>query len=111
LQELAKVGFWSVDLEDQSVFWSDEVFRIHELEPGDYRPSLKEGLDFYHPDDREKVAQEVERVTQNGGEFHFKLRIISAKENTVTVESFGLARKDKTGSVSRIIGVFRALAE
>lgn len=109
LQDLAKVGFWSVDIEEGSVFWSDEVFRIHGKDPATDAPELAEALAFYHPDDREKVAAEVARVTQDGGEFYFKQRIISHGDKTVPVECFGLGRKDVTGQVRRIIGVFRAL--
>jgi two-component system CheB/CheR fusion protein len=108
LQELARVGYWSVDVEEETVFWSEEVYRIHAKDPATYQPKLEDGLDFYHPDDREKAREEVSRVRKNGGEFHFKLRIVNAEGKTVPVESFGLARQDDTGQVRRIIGVFRA---
>ncbi len=109
LQELARVGYWSVDVEDETVFWSDEVYRIHAKDPDTYQPKLEDGLSFYHPDDREKARKAVSRVRKDGGEFHFKLRIVNADGKTVPVESFGLARQDDTGQVRRIIGVFRAL--
>ena len=54
LQQIAKVGFWSLDLEDESVFWSEEVYRIHGEDPKSYSPNFNEGLDYYHPDDRAK---------------------------------------------------------
>ena len=74
-------------------------------------PAYREALDFYHPDDRDKVRAAVERVLKTGGEFHFKHRIINDRGETVPVESFGLARQDAHGKVGRIIGVFRALDE
>ena len=109
LQKLAKIGFWSLDLEDNSVFWSDEVFRIHGKDPASYTPNLEEGVEFYHPDDRDTVRGEIERVREHGGEFQFKLRLVIAEDKTIDVESFGLARQDSSGEVRRIIGVFRAL--
>jgi two-component system CheB/CheR fusion protein len=109
LQNFAKVGYWSVDLEDGSVFWSREVYRIHGKNPEDFEPDLTSGIDFYHPDDREKVRKEVNRVRKNGGEFHFKLRIVTDKGKIVPIESFGMGRKGGNGKVERIIGVFRAL--
>ncbi len=111
LQELAHVGFWSLDVEDNTVFWSEEVYRIHGKDPATYTPSLEEGLEFYHPEDREDVSAELTRVSKEGGDFNFKHRIINGQGETVPIECFGLARQDGTGMVRRIIGVFRALQE
>lgn len=109
LQQLAKVGYWSLDVENNTVFWSDEVYRIHGEDPHTFIPDLSKGVDYYHPDDREMVRNHVEKVRNEGGEFHFQLRIINRQGETVNVESFGLARADKSGSVRRIVGVFREL--
>jgi two-component system CheB/CheR fusion protein len=109
LQELANVGFWSLDIENETVFWSEEVYRIHGKDTESFTPTLDDALAFYHPDDRDKVRAEVSRVGSAGGEFHFKRRIIDDGKNTVPVECFGLGRQDATGQVRRIIGVFRAM--
>ena len=45
---MARIGAWTVDLIAGSLHWSDEVFRIHDMEPGPM-PSLEEALDFYAP--------------------------------------------------------------
>ena len=85
------------------------MFRIHGKDPASYTPNLEEGVEFYHPDDRDTVRGEIERVREHGGEFQFKLRLVIAEDKTIDVESFGLARQDSSGEVRRIIGVFRAL--
>ncbi|MFK7882233.1 chemotaxis protein CheB [Roseobacter sp.] len=109
LQDLAKVGFWAVDLDTNAVHWSAEVYRIHGEDPDGPPPDLSKGLDYYHPEDRGKVESLVSKVAKEGGDFHFKHRIINRKGDTVNVESFGLARADVEGEIKRIIGVFRAL--
>ena len=109
LQDLAHVGFWSLDIESETVFWSEEVYRIHGKSSDSYTPDLNDALSFYHAEDRDSVRAEVSRVSQAGGEFHFKHRIIKGGEDTVHVECFGLGRKDGTGQVRRLIGVFRAV--
>ncbi|MFK7744122.1 MAG: chemotaxis protein CheB [Roseobacter sp.] len=111
LQQFAGVGYWSLEVEEGAVFWSDEVYRIHGKSPQDYTPNLTEGLDFYHPDDRALVTKEVERVLTEGGEFHFKMRIINADNKTVPIESFGMARKSRDGEIKRVIGVFREVKD
>ena len=109
LQQFAQVGYWSLDLECDDVFWSDEVYRIHGEDPETFTPDLSRGVEYYHPEDRDMVRAHLEKVRKDGGDFHFKLRIINRQGNTVNVESFGLARADKSGDVKRIVGVFRDL--
>ncbi|WP_187430396.1 Protein-glutamate methylesterase/protein-glutamine glutaminase [Roseobacter fucihabitans] len=111
LQNLAHVGFWAIDLNDRSVYWSSEVYRIHGEDPDGPPPDLSKGLDYYHPEDRAAVEKEVARVMEKGGDFHFIRRIITRQGEAVKVESFGLARADQDGEIKRIIGVFRAMPE
>jgi two-component system CheB/CheR fusion protein len=110
LQDLAKVGYWSIDLKSKKVYWSDEVYRIHGENVDKFKPNLEDGIRFYHPDDRGDVRKEVDRVMKNGGDFHFTRRIIDRAGQTRKVESFGMARPEDSGSIRKIIGVFREIA-
>ncbi|MBW4708101.1 PAS domain-containing protein [Roseobacter sp. YSTF-M11] len=111
LQELAKIGFWSLDLKTDELHWSSEVYRIHGEDPSSPPPDLEAGLKYYHPEDRDLVRKHIGRVAQNGGDFKFEHRIVNRAGDTVEVESFGLARADQSGEITKIIGVFRALSE
>ncbi|MGZ2258119.1 chemotaxis protein CheB [Roseobacter sp. A03A-229] len=107
LQNLAKVGHWSLDLENDDLYWSSEVYRIHGEDASKAAPSLEKAIAYYHPDDRDKVTAEIKKVAEKGGDFHSRYRLINKQGETVAVETFGLARKDRAGKVSKIIGVFR----
>ncbi|WP_299783109.1 chemotaxis protein CheB [uncultured Roseobacter sp.] len=109
LQDLAKVGFWALDVDTKQLHWSSEVYRIHGMDPSKPSPTLDEALEYYHPDDRKSVIKEVDRVAKKGGDFHFAHRLINSDGDTVHVESFGLARADASGEITKIIGVFRDL--
>ncbi|WP_298912366.1 chemotaxis protein CheB [uncultured Roseobacter sp.] len=111
LQDLAKIGFWSLDTKTKKIYWSSEVCRIHGEDPKNPPPDLDGGLEYYHPDDRDLVREQVERVMKEGGDFKFRHRIVTRDGETVEVESIGLARADGTGKVAKIIGVFRSLNE
>lgn len=111
LQDLAKVGYWVVDLDTNAVHWSSEVFRIHGEDPSGPLPDLAKGLDYYHPDDRANVEKQISKVAEKGGDFHFQGRIFNRQGETVRVESYGLARADEDGDIKRIIGVFRAVPD
>ena len=54
-QEVAKVGSWETDLVTLKVIWSDETYRIFELDASEFETSHPGFLEFVHPDDRETV--------------------------------------------------------
>ena len=45
-EEIAKLGHWRVDLENETVFWSKEIYRIHGVTPEEYSPELQSALNF-----------------------------------------------------------------
>jgi len=50
-QQISHVGsFWS-DLEADTHLWSDELYRIFELDPGAFKPTIHTVRDNVHPDD------------------------------------------------------------
>ncbi|MGE0813824.1 MAG: PAS domain-containing protein [Vicinamibacterales bacterium] len=55
-QRLAHIGSWEVDLATGARHWSDEVFRILELVPGQQPPTRGMFLGLVHPGDRLAVA-------------------------------------------------------
>lgn len=110
LQDMANIGYWSLDRVTKEVFWSDEAFRIHGKVPDGRMPAYEETLNFYHQDDRGRVEREVMRVLETGGDFRFEARVVQDGGTVSTVESFGLARSHAGASVRRLIGGFRVLA-
>ncbi|MEQ6249335.1 chemotaxis protein CheB [Sulfitobacter sp. HNIBRBA3233] len=109
LQDIAGFGYWSVDLADKTVHWSQEVFRIHGVDPSEPAPALEDAINFYHEDDRSDVAAAVEQAIEKGGEFQFEKRIVRRDGTVVNVESNGLAIENEEGLVERLIGVFHLL--
>jgi diguanylate cyclase (GGDEF)-like protein/PAS domain S-box-containing protein len=56
-QRIAQVGSWELDLASGKLTWSDEVFRIFEIDRAVFEASYEAFLDAIHPDDREQVNQ------------------------------------------------------
>lgn len=111
LQRFGNIGHWHLDLTSEALYWSDEVYVIHGMTPGDKMPSLKEGINFYHPDDRAEVVRLVERCIETGEPYHFTLRLIKADGHMVVVEAAGHRIVDDAGIPKRLIGIFRNVTE
>ncbi|MCK9386897.1 MAG: PAS domain-containing protein [Sulfuritalea sp.] len=54
-QRMAHLGNWELDLESNALTWSDEIFRIFEIDPERFDASYDAFLNAIHPDDRDLV--------------------------------------------------------
>jgi diguanylate cyclase (GGDEF)-like protein/PAS domain S-box-containing protein len=51
------VGNWELDLASNQLYWSDEIYRIFEIDPAKFAASYDAFLNAVHPDDRDRVHQ------------------------------------------------------
>lgn len=56
-QHLAHLGDWDLDLIENKLIWSDEVFQIFELDSEKFGASYEAFIDTIHPDDRDFVSK------------------------------------------------------
>ena len=59
-QRLARVGSWKRELPSNELSWTDEIFRIFEVDPAD-APTYKAFITRVHPDDRALVTSAYQR--------------------------------------------------
>src|SRR6476659_10478237 len=74
-QRLAQMGSWAFDAAGFD-YWSPELFRIYGLEPTSTAPTIQEYLDCIHPDDREFMANLIERILAEASPFDATKRIV-----------------------------------
>lgn len=83
-QALANIGHWELDLVKNTLYWSDEVYRIFGLEPQEFSATYEAFLKHVHPEDidmvnsiymlslKEKRGYYVEhRIVRENGEIGF----------------------------------------
>lgn len=108
---LSGIGYWSVGIEDQSLFWSNQVHKIHGTEPKSYQPKLDEAINFYHPYDRKNIQDYIAQTIDNKTSFMFEARIIRTDKKERIVRSIGAPDIDDSGKVVSIFGVFQDIDE
>jgi PAS domain S-box-containing protein len=61
-QRIASIGNWERDLRSGQLSWSDEIYRILELDPAKHRPSFRSFLSRVHSDDQALVSEAYRSV-------------------------------------------------
>ena len=105
-QELVHVGTWTWQLESDVVSWSDELFRLLELEPQSIPLDLGTYLSFVHPDDRERVARTVSETIAAKGSMQFDARTVTRNGRVTHHVSRGSVICDVDGNVTGMVGTY-----
>ena len=104
-QGLAHVGGWELDLETNELYWSKEIFEIHEVDPQTYFPAVESAIDFYIPADRPRIQKAVSRAIESNEPYDEEFRITTAKGRTVWIRTVGHATEGPGGQ-KKLIGAF-----
>lgn len=110
-QRIAKLGNWEWDIKAGTVWWSEEVYRIFELNPDTYIPSFEENATYVHPDDYDQYIKDVTDSFKSGEMLDIDLRIVTP---TGKIKNCCLAGKiyfDEKGEPSRYAGTFSDVTE
>jgi len=65
-EALAEVGRWEWTPAEDELVWSDNLFRICGVEPGEIAPTPQYVFDHTQPDDRERVTAAVAELGETG---------------------------------------------
>ena len=74
-QRLAHMGSWAFNAAGFD-YWSPELFRIHGLDANRKTPTVDEYMALVHPEDREFVAQAIQKMLADHRGFDFTKRIV-----------------------------------
>jgi len=112
-QEIAHIGSWELDLTQNKLTWSDEVYRIFGLEPQEFAATYEAFLSMVHPDDREAVSNAYESSIIDGRD-HYEIehRIVRKKNGEIRyVHERCDHTKDKSGKVIKSTGMIQDITE
>ncbi len=109
-QRLSRIGGWEWDVASQSMTWTDEVYRIHDLDAaqfdGDPARLVDRSLECYAPEDRERVKVAFETCVERGEPYEIEARFTSAAGRQLWVRTAGQAVVEDD-RVVKVIGNIR----
>ena len=101
-----QMGTWELDYAKGRSFWSEELERMHGLEPGTFDGTVETVLKLVHPLDVERFAKLLSSCTPEVGSDHqVEFRMVRADGATRWLASRGRLLLDADGKPARIVGV------
>ena len=111
VQELSKLGSWELDLQQNTLIWSKEVYTIFELEQGSKPPSYEMFLSFVHPDDKERLNEAYQDSLNTKKSYNIEHKIITKKGETRIVKEHAYHLFDYKGNIVKSIGTIHDITE
>lgn len=75
-EKISKIGFWSLNLLDDQLYWSPEIFDIFEIDSKKFEPSYDSFLNTIHPDDRELVNNAYTKSLETKENYSIQHRLL-----------------------------------
>jgi diguanylate cyclase (GGDEF)-like protein/PAS domain S-box-containing protein len=110
-QRLGHLGSWELDPVSGELRWSDEIYRIFELDPAQFPPSYENFLNAIHPDDRDKVDQAYRQSLQDRQTYDITHRLLLADGRIKWVREHCSSDFDVSGKPLRSVGAVQDITE
>ena len=110
-QRLAQIGSWELDIAGNRLFWSEELYRIFEMDPKDGPGDYKRFLQIVHPEDRERVDQAYRNALRNREPYEVEHRMITTDGHVRQIRERGESSYDEDGKPLRSIGTAQDITD
>lgn len=103
-QRIAHLGTWEWDMATNALWWSDEIYHIFGVRPGEFEPTYENFLERVHPDDRQKVQNGVDRAVMDRQPYDLVHRIVLRDGTVLFAHEKGTVRYDLAGRSVKMVG-------
>jgi PAS domain S-box-containing protein len=103
-EEVAGVGYWLVDAATRTITWSEGLFQLYGLKPGDF-PDFETVMGAVHPDDTAKANDLLERAITLGEGYTTRIRMKDVDGSWRRFLVRAACRNGQDGAVATVFGV------
>lgn len=110
-QRIAHLGNWEYDVAEDLAYWSDELYRIFGLEPGQLSPTYRDFLRFVHPEDTKLVRDAVRKVWFAEEYADLEYRIVRPDGEVRVINTSYEAVREGPGPPIKLLGTIQDITE
>jgi len=102
-QRIAHLGSWNLDLETNTLTWSDELYRIYGVSPDVFIPSVDTFLSLIHVDDRSAMRSWIDALLSGMKPGPLQFRVVRP-DGTRVIEGDGEVHVNAENRPIRMVG-------
>jgi PAS domain S-box-containing protein len=105
-QKMTRSGSWAWDVRTRDVYWSQEMFRIFDYDPGKVKPTMSLFLERVHPDDRAFLEQraKIESTEKDRAASEGDYRIVVTDGTIKHLHSIAHPVINECGEITEVVG-------
>ena len=88
-QRCVGIGMWEWDLQGGALTWSDEICRLHGIEPEQFDHRYDVWMESIHPEDRQHVHSSITQALVSCSDYNVQYRVICSDKTTHWLEARG----------------------
>src|SRR4030067_1302383 len=110
-QRIARLGNWDLDIVNNRLYWSDEIYRIFGAKPQEFGATYEAFLGFVHPDDMESVKKAVNEALYDRKPYSIHHLIVLAEGGERIVHEQAEVVFDEQGKPVKMSGTVQDITE
>jgi len=112
-QRLTRSGSWAWNVRAGAIFWSQEIFRIYDYDPGRITPTWSDILERVHPEDRAGVEQraKIETTQRERADSEGDFRIVLPDGRIKYLHTIAHPVPDESGEITEVVGTVMDVTE
>ncbi|MGB5720278.1 MAG: two-component regulator propeller domain-containing protein, partial [Woeseiaceae bacterium] len=110
-QRIARIGNWEWSIANNQLWWSDEIYRLFQVEKTGARLSYDAYIQRVHPDDRKLVNAALDRAVQHHELYSVDIRILQKDGSIRFVHEQAEVTRDADGQPVKMSGTVHDITE
>jgi len=101
----SSMGAWDWNLVEDTCVWDEHMYAVIGVNPGEFSCRIDDLIPLVHPQDRERVRQELKDVLAAGSEYESKYQVIWPDGSIRHIHAKGRVYRNEQGNPVRMSGV------
>ena len=110
-QRLAKIGSWEWEIITDTISWSEEYYRIYNINPNSSPPCYEQHLKAYTPKSQKQLDDAVKKCMETGEPYEIDLELASSKLKNKWIRARGECRYNDKGKIIGLHGTAQDITD
>lgn len=98
------IGIWDWNIKGNELIWDEQMYTLYAQEPQSFKPSYEHWHALLHPEDRERLATEIDAALEGRAEYDTEFRTVWPGGTVRHMRAVAAFVQNVEGSPARMVG-------